>query len=297
MYVRLAFAVAAHLEPEILLIDEVLAVGDAEFQRKCLGRMGQVAREGRTVVFVSHNMAAVAQLCERGIVLDRGRVVCDRSIDAAIQHYQAMASPQAGYAIDRFPARTGSGRVRIKEVMVTNRDGQPWLCPGAEARIAMTLEADTAQVFRAVNLTIGIGINGVLGERLVTLLNKFDPEAHISSQALGRGTRVVCSIPRLLLCPGSYYLSFYIDINGDIADRIKDAAVIEVQSGDFYGTGVMPTLTQGPFVLEQRWRYFPPVTEAPSAQAAFAAPRRSSAAADGHRLDFGVGERTAQESS
>src|SRR4051794_30267485 len=87
MYVRLAFAVAAHLEPEILLVDEVLAVGDAAFQKKCLGKMGDVAREGRTVLFVSHNMAAVQSLCTRGVVLERGGVTFYWKQTEAIEHY------------------------------------------------------------------------------------------------------------------------------------------------------------------------------------------------------------------
>ena len=93
MYVRLAFAVAAHLEPEILIVDEVLAVGDADFQKKCLGKMGEVAGHGRTVLFVSHNMASVASLCTRGILLDRGRVRAQGSVPDVIAQYAAIARP------------------------------------------------------------------------------------------------------------------------------------------------------------------------------------------------------------
>ena len=96
MYVRLAFAVAAHLEPEILIVDEVLAVGDAEFQKKCLGKMGEVARGGRTVVFVSHNMAAIKSLTKRGIVLDAGRAVFSGTTEQVIQHYMQVISRPAG---------------------------------------------------------------------------------------------------------------------------------------------------------------------------------------------------------
>src|SRR5207253_3680252 len=89
MYVRLAFAVAAHLEPEILVVDEVLAVGDAEFQRKCLGKMSDVAHQGRTVLFVSHNMQAVQRLCERAILLERGVVSLQGDVASVAQHYLA----------------------------------------------------------------------------------------------------------------------------------------------------------------------------------------------------------------
>jgi len=94
MYVRLAFAVAAHLEPEILLVDEVLAVGDAAFQKKCLGKMGDVAREGRTVLFVSHNMAAIVQLCSRGVLLERGRLGHIGNADEIVRRYLAIGSEE-----------------------------------------------------------------------------------------------------------------------------------------------------------------------------------------------------------
>ena len=87
MYVRLAFAVAAHLEPEILLVDEVLAVGDAQFQKKCLGKMGDVAKEGRTVIFVSHNITAIRTLCNRALLLCKGRIIADESVEETIRKY------------------------------------------------------------------------------------------------------------------------------------------------------------------------------------------------------------------
>jgi lipopolysaccharide transport system ATP-binding protein len=96
MYLRLAFAVAAHLEPDILFVDEVLAVGDLAFQRKCLGKMGEVAQNGRTIVFVSHNMGAIRSLCSRGIVLDHGTVVADTDVSASIELYHRLASTASG---------------------------------------------------------------------------------------------------------------------------------------------------------------------------------------------------------
>ena len=99
MYVRLAFAVAAHLEPEILIVDEVLAVGDAAFQRKCLGKMEAVAGEGRTILFVSHQMDAVQRLCNKGLLLHQGRLVTQGSMDDVVRHYlQRNASAEAEFA-------------------------------------------------------------------------------------------------------------------------------------------------------------------------------------------------------
>lgn len=119
MYVRLAFAVAAHLEPEILLVDEVLSVGDAEFQRKCLGKMGEVARGGRTVLFVSHNMSAVVGLCTRGIVIERGRAVVDGGVSLAVAYYTNSTGLRGEY---RSKGEIGFGRLSIKNARIV-KDG------------------------------------------------------------------------------------------------------------------------------------------------------------------------------
>jgi lipopolysaccharide transport system ATP-binding protein len=125
MYVRLAFAVAAHLEPEILLVDEVLAVGDAEFQKKCLGKMKDVGRSGRTVMFVSHNMGAVTQLCGRAILLDRGRIEKDGEVEAVIRHYVTRNTTHSAVVDLRdFPGRQGTGAVRFQAARLLNGAGE-----------------------------------------------------------------------------------------------------------------------------------------------------------------------------
>src|SRR5437667_12687586 len=125
MYVRLAFAVAAHLEPEILIVDEVLAVGDAAFQKKCLGKMGDVAKEGRTVLFVSHNMVAVTQLCRNAIHLQNGRVVDSGPAANVVNRYLASGQSDAATVDLRdFPTRTGSGMVRFEWGELRNSEGK-----------------------------------------------------------------------------------------------------------------------------------------------------------------------------
>ena len=122
MYVRLAFSVATHLEPEILVIDEVLAVGDAGFQRRSLARMSQVAREGRTVLFVSHNMAIIQALCSRVIVLDSGRIIADDATDPAISAYlKTLGQTNSTNVLDRTD-RSGRGAILVKSVEVTGGD-------------------------------------------------------------------------------------------------------------------------------------------------------------------------------
>jgi len=125
MYVRLAFAVAAHLEPEVMLVDEVLAVGDAEFQRRCLGRMEELSRHGRTVLFVSHNMQVLARLCDRAILLREGRIVRDGPSEEVVAHYLQTEIGQGSHR--RWPdleAAPGGKRVRLREVRVVDEEGR-----------------------------------------------------------------------------------------------------------------------------------------------------------------------------
>jgi lipopolysaccharide transport system ATP-binding protein len=125
MYVRLAFAVAAHLEPDVLLVDEVLAVGDAEFQKKCIGKMQSVVRHGRTVLFVSHNMSAVKALCDRAVLLEAGRATADGPVDAVIDRYLGSGSaPLAQRVIPDDVHRTGTGEARFRSVELLTIDGR-----------------------------------------------------------------------------------------------------------------------------------------------------------------------------
>jgi lipopolysaccharide transport system ATP-binding protein len=145
MYTRLAFAVASHLEPEILIVDEVLAVGDAQFQKKCLGRMGEVSREGRTVLFVSHNMSAVKTLCTRGLLIDAGRVALDGPTDEVVNRYLAAGrvGARSGVIADTAPRYSDSAdEARVRGVRLTDLDGNDvdQLYFGQPFRVGLTLE-------------------------------------------------------------------------------------------------------------------------------------------------------------
>jgi lipopolysaccharide transport system ATP-binding protein len=125
MYVRLAFSIAAHFEPEVLLVDEVLAVGDAEFQRRCLGRMEDLSREGRTVVFVSHNMQVLARLCDRAILIERGEVTQDGPSEAVVAHYlQAVTGTGSRRAWPDLDGAPGGKWARLREVRVVDGAGE-----------------------------------------------------------------------------------------------------------------------------------------------------------------------------
>jgi lipopolysaccharide transport system ATP-binding protein len=137
MYVRLAFAVAAHLEPEILIVDEVLAVGDAAFQKKCIGKMGSFARSGRTILFVSHNMDAVRTLCQRAILFDSGKIRADGDVDSVVEDYFSRFSTGSGQQL------RGAHGLAIEKVVLKNDGGQETreFCPGEDLIIEITFDA------------------------------------------------------------------------------------------------------------------------------------------------------------
>jgi lipopolysaccharide transport system ATP-binding protein len=251
MYVRLAFSVAAHLEPEILIVDEVLAVGDAEFQKKCLGRMHDFAsKTGRTVLFVSHNMAAIEKLCDTGLLIAGGRCVATASIDAVIQRYLHEVSGLKAVALHQRNDREGSGNIRFVSVTLEGRPGQElsaFQC-GADATLCLDIDILATTVVSAVCLSVGI--NNDIGQR-VALLDSEMIGAFIPVLRFGRRT-VRFTIPRMPLAPGRYRLTLFASVGGETADWVKDAAMFDVEGGDFFGTGRLwtPESGQGMILLE-----------------------------------------------
>jgi lipopolysaccharide transport system ATP-binding protein len=252
MYVRLAFAVAAHLDPEILVVDEVLAVGDLLFQKKCLGKMGEVSRGGRTVLFVSHNMAAIENLCTRGIVLHQGRLHYDGTTKDAIQSYLNSLSTQSGTGHIVDLSGVGERRaivaplLRRLEFFTENEqpltEGLP-LGSRLKVRVHFDLPKPTA------SFNVGLGFNNSYGQRIFTAHSMFEPnrsdKEHVGGQVFS------CEIPSFTLMPGEYGVKVWLDLKGSQADAIEDAAKIRVLEADFYGSGKVPW--NGTIVLKHRW--------------------------------------------
>ncbi len=204
MYVRLAFAVAAHLEPEILLVDEVLAVGDVEFQKKCLGKMGDVAQEGRTVLFVSHNMGAITRLCSRALLIDQGSMVQDGSAEQVVSHYLAMNRNENG----RVSWKNGIANPNVHEIAITEV-----ALVNAENQIVSFV--DTCQsIFLEIRYRITTTLEDArIGFRLTStdgtpILEAYDIDDAIPSRVRTPGNYAVkCEIPGRILRPGTYLLS------------------------------------------------------------------------------------------
>jgi len=225
MYVRLAFAVAAHLEPEILLVDEVLAVGDAAFQKKCLGKMGDVAKEGRTVLFVSHNMGAVRQLCDRAIRMDAGHVVADDDVETVIAKYMAWASQ--GFV------QTGieSEYLKIEQVILRDEGGNPKNVFSPGESVIVEIQFFAKCLIKKPNFWIGISsqFGPLFGASM--LLDGHNPET-----IQGEG-RLVCVFRKPLLLPQTYTVRVGVRANDGTRLLVKTAEV-----GFFTVTGSVQTL-------------------------------------------------------
>lgn len=252
MRVRLAFAVAANLEAELLMIDEVLAVGDAAFQQKCLGKIGEVAGSGRTVLFVSHNAATVEALCNRGIVLQRGRVAFDGTQIDALQHYAEMNAVHGVSVRDRTD-RTGNGLIRVVGFDVRNAAGNvvQSVNSGEDIAICLQFENPTEAVFP--HLSVRINVRTHLGIPVFTQSNPLVGKEFGKLPAKGV---FVCRIPRLPLPAATYKITFQIATNsrhGEMLDAIEDAIELPVESGDFFGSGKVPAIVSGTALVPAQW--------------------------------------------
>lgn len=252
MGLRLGFAVAAHLEPEILVVDEVLAVGDAAFQKKCLGKMGEVAKEGRTVLFVSHNMAAVAALCTRGLLLKKGEIVADGAVNDVISRYMEMNAANASIPLSERTDRRGNGRFRFTNVTFLNENGD--IAPGGVSGKPLTIVLDyvAADGKKARDVDAYIAFFGSFGELL------FAPHVRLARGAFEEippKGQMICRIPKLPLTPGYYRFSLEMGIAPDyLMDNIEDAGTLFVEPGDFYGTGYLPLRQHMKAVMvEHQW--------------------------------------------
>ena len=203
MYLRLAFAVAAHLEPEILLVDEVLAVGDATFQKKCIGKMGSVAREGRTVLFVSHNMGAITQLCERALWLDNGQVRLTGSSSEVVAAYLSSGA-QGQPTWESASAPCDDVKVQLKSASLLSPDGQPAATVDFDGQFAVEIAYEVMvpvrNLFIAYRLTDALG--SIIFESMDTDTTGMKGQIREPGRYLSR-----CKVPGGLLKPGHYQLS------------------------------------------------------------------------------------------
>jgi lipopolysaccharide transport system ATP-binding protein len=231
MYVRLAFAVAAHLEPEILIVDEVLAVGDAAFQKKSLSKMSSVAREGRTVLFVSHNVSAVQNLCSRAILLKEGSIQADGSTPVIVRKYAESIAASAEQPLKERKDRQGSGRVVFTGC-------QSLSSPRRTLKLRLSYLNMSGKSINDVK--ISVAIKDQRGETLANLTNTVLGQQIKLDEKEGD---VYLNIEDVNLASGEYYLDLFLasdDQNSEIFDLVEGGARIEIDNRDFYSTKQQP---------------------------------------------------------
>lgn len=229
MYVRLAFSVAAHLETDILLVDEVLAVGDMAFQKKCLGKMNDVAKQGRTVLFVSHNMGLMQTLCQRGIFLQNGLKQVDSNITDAVNAYLQTLEQMGEQNLAERTDREGKGQVRLLNVEISDGNEPPStvLKAGGPARFIFHLN----RVMAGISCLFVIFDH--LGQHLVVFESSIPGQDDTHDPELG--STFVCELDALLLLPGRYRLNVLIRDSGEKQDFVEAAAMFDVVEGQLNG--------------------------------------------------------------
>jgi lipopolysaccharide transport system ATP-binding protein len=250
MYVRLAFAVAAFLEPEILFIDEVLSVGDQAFQQRCLGRMGEIASSGRTIVYVSHNLASVSALCDRALLMEGGRLVLDGPVEPVLEHYLSTVQIEAAESLDHRQDRDGDGRLRIRRAVVSGPDGGP---VRTGERCTFSLDYTMREPVQVGVVTVAV--EGPFGEPLFVCSSAVSGD-HLSIP--GDEGAFVCTVPSIPLLAGRYSVTISVQTVGTIRDetlldKVRNAVFFDVFETDVFGTGRLPNPAHGRILVEHSW--------------------------------------------
>jgi lipopolysaccharide transport system ATP-binding protein len=256
MHVRLAFAVAAHLEPDILIVDEVLAVGDAAFQKKCVARMQALREAGRTMLFVSHNMAAVEALCTRAVWLEGGAVRQVGDVNEVVPAYMASLRDLAARPLAERTDRRGEGPLRVTAARLETvdgtatdvfRSGEPW-------RLRLNYEAPgLAKGAQLAPASLWVTVFTPLYSIAFSLSTELPKDRPgLPWPASGE---LVCTVPRLPLMPGQYTFNLYAEALGKVSDWVIDAGRFTVEAGNFFGSadGRLPPATHPSLLVDHQW--------------------------------------------
>ncbi len=248
MYVRLAFAVAAHLEPEILLVDEVLAVGDVEFQKKCLGKMKDVATSGRTVLFVSHNMSAIENLCQKCILIEDGKIkkydTTSKTINAYLNVIDSLVKKPLTFRTDR----KGDGRLVITKIEFLEsknnqiQTGKPFI-----VRLNFKLGINEKLL---KNVAFSFTINDLGGAHLLAFWSE---TTHHNFNITKKSGYIDCQIRTCPLLAGEYLINVYCTVNGAVSDYVINAAKVLVDEGDYFKNGRIEHDSHPRYVVEHTW--------------------------------------------
>lgn len=249
MKVRLAFSVAAHLEPEILIIDEVLAVGDAEFQNKCLGKMHNITQRGRTALFVSHNMGAIMQLCPTSILLEEGRIVSSGPSKEVVNHYLSSIFRAVDSAdLRNAPVRSGDGRLQFIAAGLQREDGANTIMPVSGRPVDIVLDFVSHRALSRVQFKFTI-----FNEMGIAVTHcSVESSGQNFNVPQGRG-RVVCHIPKLPLPLGQYKISAAAYDDMGKLDGVPTACIFNVRVSNFFKVPFVPPVRYSTALVEHSW--------------------------------------------
>lgn len=248
MQVRLAFSVAANLEPEILVVDEVLAVGDAAFQKKCLGKMGEVAEGGRTVLFVSHNMAAVDNLCDNGLVLIGGTIAYKGEISNAINFYLNTISNIDNQNIGQVKERQGQGNVQIVKIEIEDQYGNQNTSFPVGSKLLIRISYCAKEPVSNPRLIIGVY------DSMSSAITRFDTSiASGLLSLLPKNGQIICKTDNMNLAPGRYYLNIALFSNDIMEDYLMNIVYFDIMDSDYYGTGKTFETKMAKVFIKHNW--------------------------------------------
>ena len=250
MQLRLAFSVAAHLEPEILIIDEVLSVGDVAFQQKCLDRMEGVSREGRTIVFISHNLGSVRNLCDRALLLSGGKISAIGGVSEVIDDYIGEVESDLPRSLRERENRDGSGELRFVDMRL-ERDGKAIDSPISGEDVDIVLNYETGR--KEPSRLVGFGMTVFSLEDSTPLLNLSSETAGAVFSDVPPQGEVRCRLHNCPLPAGQYFMSIWADSAGEMLDGVHRAFEMTVSGGDFYGSGRQPHPDHRTVLVPHEW--------------------------------------------
>ncbi|QFS50345.1 ABC transporter ATP-binding protein [Nostoc sphaeroides] len=249
MYVKLAFAVAAHLEPEILIIDEVLAVGDVQFQKKCLGKMEDVSKnEGRTVLFVSHNLGVVHAFCSRCILLGQGTVLADDTTDKAVGTYLRTLEKASSQSLLERTDRNGNGLAKLAHIEIYTG--------GSYSSVTLTTGYSAIFIFHVTKMIAGLSCCFTIYDQYGQPVTYFDSAIYSKEDMtnLEKEAKFICEIEEFLLIPGRYIINATLMCNGEFVDDVKGATFFNIEEGRIRSRAVSKEAGFGNVLLPHRWK-------------------------------------------
>ncbi len=254
MYVRLAFAVAAHLEPEILVVDEVLAVGDAEFQKKAIGKMKNVSQgQGRTVLFVSHNMTSIMELCDKSLLLNNGKIQNLGETHEIINEYLSLNRAEKNTPINEIKNRSGNGYITFDSMEMLNENNKnisSIIC-GQKIKFKLGLIVNKNLDYKKIHISIKFVDNK--DSSIFHLSNSVSNGKEFKIMKETSSFSVICEIDRFPLNIGNYNYHLFCSDLENIFDEINFAGEIKVESGNFFNSGNLPSSKLSPYLIDNKW--------------------------------------------